>query len=120
MNTWDQEKYLTAWDFACTVHNEQTLPCSDIPYINHFGLVAMEAIAIIAHENVDNLNLLVVCAILHNSIEDTTTGYEDISNTFGTDIAKGVSALTKNTQLPFKYAQMLDSISRVKNQFIEI
>jgi (p)ppGpp synthase/HD superfamily hydrolase len=120
MNTWDQEKYLTAWNFACTVHNGQTLPCSDIPYINHLGLVAMEAMATVAHENIDNPNLLVVCAILHDSIEDTATSYEDISNSFGTDIAKGVSALTKNTQLLSKHEQMLDSISRIKRQPIEI
>ncbi|MFQ3170219.1 MAG: (p)ppGpp synthase/HD superfamily hydrolase [Oleispira sp.] len=120
MNTWDQEKYLTAWNFACTVHNGQTLPGSDIPYINHLGLVAMEAMATIAHENIDNPNLLVVCALLHDSIEDTATTYKDINNMFGADIAEGVLALTKNKQLSSKHEQMLDSINRIKDQPIEV
>jgi guanosine-3',5'-bis(diphosphate) 3'-pyrophosphohydrolase len=120
VNTWHQDKYLEAWNFASTIHNGQMIPGSDIPYINHLGLVAMEATAAIANKNINNPNLLIVCALLHDSIEDTSTTYDHIKNSFGIDVAKGVLALTKDEQLPSKHEQMLDSISRIKEQPIEV
>ena len=120
MNHWDQDKYQIAWNFASTVHNGQTLPGSDIPYINHLGLVAMEAMAVITKNEILNPNLLVLCALLHDSIEDTSSTYDDIKNSFGIDAAEGVLALTKDDQLPSKHEQMLDSISRIKEQPIEV
>jgi guanosine-3',5'-bis(diphosphate) 3'-pyrophosphohydrolase len=94
VNIWNQDKYLEAWNFASTIHNGQMLPGSDIPYINHLGLVAMEATAAIANKNINNPNLLIVCALLHDSIEDTSTTYDHIKNSFGIDVAEGVLALT--------------------------
>lgn len=120
MDTWDQDKYLAAWNFASANHNGQTLPGSDIPYINHLGLVAMEATAALANNSIDNPNLLVVCALLHDLIEDTSTTFEDIKNTFGADVAEGVLALTKNDELPSKPEQMRDCLRRIKNQPIEV
>jgi guanosine-3',5'-bis(diphosphate) 3'-pyrophosphohydrolase len=120
MNTWDQDKYLAAWNFASIIHNGQTLPGSDIPYINHLGLVTMEAIATITNNNIDKPNLLVLCALLHDSIEDTSTTYDDIRNSFGSDIADGVLSLTKNEELPSKAEQMKDSLRRIKLQPIEV
>ena len=120
MNNWDQDKYLEAWNFASTIHNGQTIPGSDIPYINHLGLVTMEATATIVNKNIKNPNILVLCALLHDSIEDTSTTYEDIRKKFGSDIADGVLSLTKNEEIPSKTEQMLDSISRIKNQPTEV
>ena len=80
----------------------------------------MEATATIANNNIDNPNLLVLCALLHDSIEDTSTTYEDIRNTFGSDIADGVLSLSKNEELPSKAEQMQDSLQRIKRQPIEV
>ena len=72
MNIWNQEKYIKAWNFASIVHNGQTLPGTDLPYINHIGNVAMEAMAAIANDTrINNPDLLVQCALLHDVIEDT-------------------------------------------------
>lgn len=120
MKIWDQDKYQQAWNFSSEIHNGQTLPASDIPYINHLGLVAMEATATVAHEAIDNPNLLVLCALLHDAIEDTDATYEDIESRFGRDIADGVLALTKNTQLPSKPEQMKDSLRRITLQPKEV
>ena len=120
MNLWDQDKYLQAWNFAGRIHQGQTLPGSDIPYINHLGLVAMEATAAITHENISNPDLLVLCALLHDSIEDTTATFDDIQTTFGADVADGVLSLTKNKRLPSKTAQMEDSLSRIRMQPKEV
>jgi (p)ppGpp synthase/HD superfamily hydrolase len=120
VNIWDQDKYIEAWNFVSTLHNGQTIPGRDIPYINHLGLVTMEAIAAIAHENINQPNLFIVCALLHDSIEDTSIEYKDIKDLFGIDIANGVLSLTKDKELPSKNEQMLDSITRIKKQPIEV
>lgn len=120
MNSWDQDKYLQAWNFACRIHQGQTIPGSDIPYINHLGLVTMEATAAIANKHIDKPTILVLCALLHDSIEDTSTTYEDIKDTFGIDVADGVFSLTKNTQLATKTEQMKDSLARIKQQPKEV
>ncbi|MCP4140977.1 MAG: bifunctional (p)ppGpp synthetase/guanosine-3',5'-bis(diphosphate) 3'-pyrophosphohydrolase [Chloroflexi bacterium] len=120
MKIWDQDKYLDAWNFASYIHKSQKLPGSDIPYINHLGLVAMEAMATIAYTNIKNPDILVLCALLHDSIEDTPTKYEEIKNKFGVEIADGVLSLTKNSELPTKSAQMEDSIKRIKKQPKEV
>lgn len=120
MKIWDQDKYQEAWNFASKIHNGQKLPGSDIPYINHLGLVAMEATATAANENIDNPNILVLCALLHDVIEDTFATYDDIKRKFGIQIADGVLSLTKNTRLSSKTEQMKDSIYRIKLQPREV
>jgi (p)ppGpp synthase/HD superfamily hydrolase len=121
MNSWDQEKYIKAWNFASKIHNGQFMPGSDIPYINHIGLVAMEVMSAIAvSDNTNNPDLLVQCALLHDSIEDTDTCYEDIKNNFKKEVADGVLALSKNFDLPSKLEQMEDSLQRIKKQPKEI
>ena len=120
MNNWNQDKYLEAWNFASAIHNGQKIPGSDIPYINHLGLVAMEATAAIANKTINNPNILVLCALLHDSIEDTSTSYEDIQKVFGNEVADGVLSLTKNKNLPSKAEQMQDSINRIKEQPKEV
>jgi len=117
---WDQDKYLAAWNFASNIHNGQEIPGKDIPYINHIGLVTMEATAAIAHDAINDPDLLVLCALLHDSIEDTSTTYEDIKNTFSINVADGVLSLTKNSGLPSKLEQMKDSLARIKRQPKEV
>ncbi len=121
MDSWSQEKYIKAWNFSSKVHNGQLVPGTDIPYINHIGLVAMEAMAAIAHgKDISNPDLLIQCALLHDTIEDTTSTYEEIRGEFGVEVADGVLALSKNTDLPSKMEQMEDSIERIQKQAKEV
>ena len=120
MKVWEQDKFIDAWNFVSKIHNSQRLPGSEIPYINHLGLVAMEAMAVVTNSDIDDPNLLVLCALLHDSIEDTPTKAEEIAEQFGEEVAEGVLALTKNTRLPTKREQMSDSIERIKKQPKEI
>jgi len=119
MKNWNQDKYIKAWNYASKAHNGQLVPGSDIAYINHIGLVAMEAMAAIANGGVGNPDLLVQCALLHDSIEDTETTYDDIKSEFGVDVADGVMALSKNSELP-KPERMTDSLARIRLQPKEI
>lgn len=122
MQIWNQDKYIRAWNYASFMHNGQFVPGTDIPYINHVGLVAMEAMAAIAHNNtvINSPDKLVLCAVLHDIIEDTTGTFDDVQKEFGIIVAKGVWALSKNTELPSKEAQIKDSIERIKHESKEI
>jgi (p)ppGpp synthase/HD superfamily hydrolase len=116
-NMWNQDLYIQAWTFAAKIHLGQKLPGSDIPYIHHLGLVAMEAIAAIANTpDSDDPDLIIQCALLHDSIEDTPTTYGEIADTFGEAVGQGVLALTKNTGLATKREQMADSLRRIRQQ----
>ena len=126
---WDQNQYIKAWNFASDAHSKQFMPGRDIPYINHIGLVAMEVMAAISQPQTDQMalyqpitkpNLAVTCALLHDTIEDTTVSFNEIVENFDEAIAYGVLALTKDTDLPTKQAQMLDSLQRIKQQPLEI
>ena len=121
MNSWNQEKYIKAWNFVSLVHNGQFVPGTDIPYINHIGNVAMEAMASIAHDkDIKNSDLLLQCALLHDVIEDTNSTYDEIKRDFGVEIADGVIALSKDESLPSKEEQMKDSIERITKQPKEV
>lgn len=121
MGIWSQDNYIKAWNYASSVHNGQCVPGTDIPYINHIGLVAMEAMAAIAHDNtIKAPDLLVLCAVLHDTIEDTNCTYDELHEMFGVEVANGVSALSKNKQLPSKEEQMQDSLKRIRREPKEI
>lgn len=124
MNTWNQDIYLKAWNFATRYHAGQTyggiLPDERIDYLNHIGSVAMEVMwAVSATPEPLNADLAIQCAILHDTIEDTEASYELLLNTFGKDVADGVLALTKNTDLD-KADQMADSLNRIQQAHKEV
>lgn len=121
MTIWDQDVYIKAWNYASSVHNGQLVPGTTIPYINHIANVAMEAMAAIASDQTINApDLLIQCALLHDVIEDTATTYDEVVSEFGTDVADGVLALSKDSNLPGKTEQMKDSLNRIKQQPVEI
>lgn len=115
----DRDLYMRAWRFAAIRHNGQLVPGSDLPYVVHLGAVAMEVIAALAVERVDDPDLAVACALLHDSIEDANVSREEIATEFSEAIAAGVVALSKNADLP-KAERMADSLQRIKQQPREV
>jgi len=117
---WSQEKYITALKYAAEAHHGQKVPGSDLPYIVHVTMVAMEVIAALEQE--DNLDgdLAVQCALLHDVIEDTQKTHADLAAVFGERVADGVQALSKDDGLENKQAKMADSLERIKQQPKEI
>ncbi len=107
-----QIAYDVALHFAAKAHKDQKLPGSDLPYLVHIGWVVGEILIAFRHESVSDPVLAVQCAILHDVIEDTTTGYDSLRKEFGTKVADGVAALTKNAALP-KEQRMRDSLDRI-------
>lgn len=116
-----QTFYQEAIKFATSRHLEkdQKVPGTDLPYVVHLSNVAMEIM--IAAYNSENFNLIfaVQVALLHDIIEDTTTKIEELEIRFGVDIAKAVSALTKNIELS-NDKQMQDSLTRIKKMQPEV
>ena len=80
----------------------------------------MELMRALAVEPTAQPDLPIVCAILHDVIEDTSVTYEQVADAFGEAIAQGVQALTKNETLPTKAEQMDDSLARIKQQPREV
>lgn len=121
MTTWNQEKMERAWKFACAAHEGQMKPGTETPMIQHVGLVAMETMAALAAgEQVDSPDMLVMCALLHDTIEDTALTDDDLAREFGPEVAAGVVALSKNTALTEREMQLRDSLRRITTQGREV
>ncbi len=118
-NGWSQEAYIKAYRFAAERHKGQLVPGTEWSYLAHLSMVSMEIMAALNHETDMDGNLAVQVAILHDTIEDTDTIYEELLSEFGQHVADGVLTLTKDKKVE-KQDQMSDSLRRIKLQPREI
>ena len=82
--------------FAARAHRHQLRKDGTTPYVAHPFRVCL----VVRHLfGIDDPKIL-AAALLHDTIEDTTTDYDDIAEEFGADVADWVSALTKEMRLP--------------------
>jgi guanosine-3',5'-bis(diphosphate) 3'-pyrophosphohydrolase len=97
-----QTIYQKTIKFAALKHSEknQTIPGTNLPYVVHICNVAMEFMAAYLNRTDFKLDFAIKLALLHDTIEDTSTTLDEISKEFGKSVAEGVSALTKNENLP--------------------
>lgn len=82
--------------FAAFKHRNQIRKDGRTPYISHPFRVALTA----RHEFGCEDPAVLAAALLHDTIEDTTTDYDDLASQFGATVADLVAALTKNASLP--------------------
>ncbi len=110
-----QTLYQEAIKFAASRHQEKRpkVKGTKLPCVVHLCNVAMEIFMAAAFTTNFNLNYAIQVAILHDTIEDTTTTYDEIKEKFGEDIAIAVLALSKDKKLP-KDQQIIDSLIRIK------
>lgn len=85
-----------AASYAAFAHRHQLRKDKKTPYVAHVFRVALTVSQVFGHADQTTLAI----ALLHDTIEDTTTDYDDISRFFGKEVAKGVALLTKNMALP--------------------
>ena len=117
------DKLQDIWQKVTILHSGQTYggqhSNEKIEYINHIGSVAFEILN--AHQQTDNFNgeLAATCALLHDTIEDTSLNIGELKQLYGEQVAAGVLALTKDKNIP-KDQQMLDSLTRIKAQPKEV
>jgi len=108
-----QELYQEAIKFAGEKHSEQKVPGTNSNYLLHISNVAMEVLVAYNIEKDFDIDFAIQVAILHDTIEDTETNFQEIETKFGTSIAKAVFALTKNEVLESKQERMIDSLSKI-------
>ena len=116
---WSQDRYVEAARFAAEAHRSQTLFDSGLPYLLHVTTVAAEVLAAIAIEPVADPDLAVLCALLHDTVEDCGVTVATLEAHFGTGVAAGVLALSKDPALPRDQA-MPDSLRRIQLQPREV
>ena len=97
---------------AAHAHAKQSVPDSTLPYLVHVTEVAFEALGALNVEPGLNRNLVIACALLHDTIEDTGMTRDALEKDFGTAVAYGVSALSKNPELTKRDA-MEESLQRI-------
>ncbi|RVV97487.1 bifunctional (p)ppGpp synthetase/guanosine-3',5'-bis(diphosphate) 3'-pyrophosphohydrolase [Mesobaculum littorinae] len=88
----DADKLRAAYDYGAQMHDGQFRQSGE-PYFTHPVAVA----AILTHMRLDDATI--VTALLHDTIEDTKSTYNEISGRFGRDVAELVDGVTKLTNL---------------------
>jgi guanosine-3',5'-bis(diphosphate) 3'-pyrophosphohydrolase len=116
-----QSFYQKVIKFACYKHlkKKQKVKGTKLPYVVHLSNVAMEIFMAALNTEKLNLAFAVQVAILHDTIEDTSTSHDEIKDNFGADIADAVLALSKYEYLP-KKQQTKDSLIRIKRLSKEV
>src|SRR5436853_7554517 len=82
--------------FAARAHRHQLRKDRETPYVSHVFRVCL----VVRHVFGFDDPRMLAAALLHDTIEDTNTDYDDIADEFGRDVARWVAALTKETRLP--------------------
>lgn len=85
-----------AVSFAARAHRHQLRKDGRTPYVAHVIRVAMTVSWVFGC----NDRVALLAALLHDTIEDTTTDYDDIAERFGVAVADCVAGLTKNMAMP--------------------
>lgn len=89
-------KVQEAASFAARAHRHQVRKDGRTPYTAHPFRVCLVVRHVFGHDDPRMLQ----AALLHDTIEDTTTDYDDLAERFGVEVASWVSALTKDKSLP--------------------
>lgn len=92
------DRIVKAFEVARNAHQSQVRRSGE-PYITHPLLVAH----IVAGLGLDDVTIS--AALLHDSVEDTSTTLEEISKEFGDDIASIVDGVTKLDRIHFQTAE---------------
>jgi len=89
---------LEAIAFATRAHEGQLRKDGRTPYVSHVFRVCLILRQVFG---IDDLQAL-TAAVLHDTVEDTTTDFDDLEEKFGADVARWVAALSKDKRLPEK------------------
>jgi guanosine-3',5'-bis(diphosphate) 3'-pyrophosphohydrolase len=89
-------KLQAAAAFAARAHQGHLRKDGRTPYISHSFRVCLVVRHVFGFDDPEML----MAALLHDTIEDTTTDFDDINEQFGPRVAEWVQALTKDKRLP--------------------
>lgn len=86
---------LEAAAFAARAHRGQIRKDGETPYVSHVFrvcLIIRDLFGIADHR-------VLTAALLHDTVEDTTTDFDDVEERFGPDVARWVALLSKDKRL---------------------
>src|SRR5216683_2966745 len=86
---------LDAVAFAARAHRAQIRKDGQTPYVSHVFRVCLIVRQLFEIADSDVL----IAAVLHDTIEDTTTDYDDLAERFGATVAGWVATLSKDKRL---------------------
>jgi guanosine-3',5'-bis(diphosphate) 3'-pyrophosphohydrolase len=86
---------LEAAAFAARAHRGQFRKDQETPYVSHVFRVCLVARDIFGF----NDPRILMTALLHDTVEDTTTDFDDVEERFGKEIAEWVAFLSKDKRL---------------------
>lgn len=87
---------LEAVAFAARAHRGQIRKDGATPYVSHVFRVCLTLRHVFGIED----NKVLTAAALHDTLEDTTSDFDDLREQFGEDVAGWVAALSKDKRLP--------------------
>src|SRR5262245_29008948 len=88
--------WLHAIALAARAHQGQLRKDGRTPYVSHVFRVCLIVRDLFGCDD----GRVLCAAVLHDTIEDTTTDYDDLEEAFGAEVAGWVALLTKNKSLP--------------------
>ncbi len=93
--TESRERLLRAAAFAARAHRHQLRKDGQTPYVSHVFRVCLTVRHVFRVED----EAALTAALLHDTIEDTATDFDDIEAGFGSEVAAAVQCLTKDMRL---------------------
>jgi guanosine-3',5'-bis(diphosphate) 3'-pyrophosphohydrolase len=87
---------LEAIAFASRAHQGQKRKDGQTPYASHVFRVCLVTRQVFG---LDDPRVLMT-AVLHDTVEDTTTDFDDLEEQFGREVARWVALLSKDSRLP--------------------
>lgn len=90
------EVWQKASAFAARAHEGNHRKDGVTPYFSHVVRVTLTLASLMGVDD----EACLAAALLHDTIEDTTTDFDDLAEQFGVDIARDVAALSKDSRLP--------------------
>ena len=90
------EQLLQAVALAARAHDGQLRKDGLTPYVSHPFRVCLVVREVFGFSD----PRMLLAAILHDTIEDTTTDFDDLEAKFGPEIAEWVGKLSKDKRLP--------------------
>jgi guanosine-3',5'-bis(diphosphate) 3'-pyrophosphohydrolase len=103
----DKEMVRTAFEMSADAHKTMRRKSGE-PYILHPIAVAM-----ICVEEIGLGVRSTICALLHDTVEDTDISLEDVEREFGSEIAKIVDGLTKISVMDTNTSQQAENFKKI-------
>jgi guanosine-3',5'-bis(diphosphate) 3'-pyrophosphohydrolase len=90
--------FLEAVSFAARAHQGQLRKDGRTPYVSHVFRVCLVLRDVFGVTD----RRALTAAVLHDTVEDTSTDFDDLAERFGADVAAWVAALSKDKRQPFE------------------